>query len=181
MKKLILSVLSMLLIFGMFGCSKNEEVNTDNIEGDTIIIGEIGLGFVEVMASWLKFQDLNPKATGYQYASPDGLYIVTLDKVTWPSNTLEENNTSEIAASNIWNYLDKSNFTNIKGAKIKYKLIEVDVYQVYGNFNDGKSMLIIDSFMDKNNVVHTVSIEGPTTQELLDYYKLITESYIFEK
>lgn len=191
MKKTVLCVLMVTTMLAMTACGKkadnadpNSESSTEVTEdadvetdgaageadtaaaadGETMQVGNDKVGYAEVAADWLPFEDVNG-ATAFQYASPDNKVVLSMDVVdeTNLSDEEKETMTAESAATGIWGTLDEGGVKQITGSKVT--LDGYEAFQVYGAYVDeengnASSIIVCWVFESDDEVIHVVSVEG---------------------
>ena len=145
----------------------------------TLVVGDDTLGYVEIDSTWLPFQDTDPTVTATQFSDEEGSYILSLDTVVWPDEVAAADRTAEMAATNIWNNLEVQGYSETSGATVDFPNVDLDVYEVYGFYDDGEGVLICWLMDDDQGVTHYMSLEGPYTEEILNYYMLAGATYSF--
>lgn len=140
-------------------------------------VGKAGIGFVDVPADWVLFQDA-AGGSDLQYSDVTGTDIITMNQFDISALSAEEQAafTAEDAAYSVWNNIeqrDGDSVMDIQGATVT--LAGYDAYQVYASYTDGV-FLCSWCLMDEQGIIYYVAAEGPS-DTIMDTVAMIEATY----
>lgn len=157
-----------------------EEADTQEPEAEataeTKHVGADGVGFVDIPATWVEFQDTDGN-TALQWCDGTPYTVVSLD--TFDTSGLPEDErasfTPEDAANSVWNNMlnDGAVEDSITGARVT--LADRDAVQVYGIHPDG-SILVCWLVQDDEGVIRYAAAEG-TDETIMDAFDIVNLTY----
>jgi len=175
-----------ILILILHGCSDDPSDKIDPAAGsdteaaedssDTIHVGGIGYGYLEIPNGWKDFNDSQLTQGGdmyvVQFSDADSNCVLTLNYTDTPQVD------AQTAASSIWAQMEKEGAEAIQGSTVT--LADCEAYQVYGYYKDDKIMLVTWSFTDANGLLHFISAEGPLDR-IADVVSAVENTYVIEE
>ena len=129
---------------------EEEEATEEELDENTMVIGDDTYGYVKVPSNWHEFKDVDGNST-YQYSDIGDLgYIITLE-------TYDQDISPLTAATNVMNHIKE------EGEEATYRYTKISKYYGYvveAKYSDGT---YLDAYLFKadDGKLHYVAIEGP--------------------
>ena len=149
--------------------SSAPESSAPQITGDTQTIGNSEMGYLDIPADFLKFEDVVAN-TDLQYSDKTATTIFTL-------NTLGDEDPADLdleaGAQSLAQQLQSQGAQGLTGAKVKVAG-KYDAYQVYGYWPEDDTFLVVDLFKTSKRGIY-LAVEFPSSNvdivEYLDTYR----------
>ncbi|MGT2771322.1 hypothetical protein [Streptococcus marimammalium] len=185
MKKILLTSLVAVGLFGLFGCSSNkesdiieevlskkEENTSEKATKKTLKLtqkaGDERVGYYNIPEDFISFSDIsNPDGDDIQYSDLTGKNIITLNIIDTSELTQKEkeNFTAEIAADNIAKYLQEDE--DLKNLELfHYDDFQDKVYQNVATYETGEVLSV--NLFEHDGIIYFFGIEG--SKEFVDSY-----------
>ena len=154
----------------------DDDADDADDDGPTQHVGAVGVGFVDIPASWTEFTDAEG-GDDLQWCDGTPYTIVTLNVVDLSGMSADERAefTTEVALNNIANHLLEEGIDeeSLTGARVE--LADRDAVQLYGTYPSG-SILVVWLVEDDAGNYRYVAAEG-TTDTIMDAVEIVEDTY----